>query len=196
MRGGSPPPRSAAPPRQRRPRQTTASSAAGTSSRLRSSGTRCSRGSPRSRGGQDRCRRSGSSPASGSAACSSSIPRCSPSTCRRKRGRFLVFLDFFWPVGLLLATGLSWVFLVQVGGDWGWRYLFLAAAFPAFLAFVARLTLPEPVLPRPARPYARGGRRASPDHRPRVDPDTLEAPIETRSSMRELVSKKLAAPPR
>src|SRR5688500_8344047 len=60
-----------------------------------------------------------------------------------RRGRFLVFLDFFWPVGLLLATGLSWLFLTQVGGDWNWRYLFLAASFPAFLAFVARLTLPE-----------------------------------------------------
>jgi MFS transporter, putative metabolite:H+ symporter len=61
----------------------------------------------------------------------------------QRRGRLLVLLDFFWPVGLLLATGLSWVFLEQVGGDWSWRYLFAAAAFPAFLAFVARLTLPE-----------------------------------------------------
>ncbi|MDQ3993570.1 MAG: MFS transporter, partial [Actinomycetota bacterium] len=61
----------------------------------------------------------------------------------QRRGRFLVFLDFFWPVGLLLATGLSWLFLEQVGGDWGWRYLFLVASFPAFLAFVARLSLPE-----------------------------------------------------
>ena len=61
----------------------------------------------------------------------------------QRRGRLLVLLDFFWPVGLLLATGLSWIFLEQVGGDWGWRYLFLAAAFPAFLAFLARLTLPE-----------------------------------------------------
>jgi MFS transporter, putative metabolite:H+ symporter len=61
----------------------------------------------------------------------------------QRRGRFLVFLDFFWPIGLLLATGLSWLFLEQVGGDWGWRYLFLVASFPAFLAFVARLSLPE-----------------------------------------------------
>ena len=61
----------------------------------------------------------------------------------QRRGRFLVVLDLFWPVGLLLATGLSWLFLEQVGGDWSWRYLFLAAAFPAFLAFVARLALPE-----------------------------------------------------
>jgi putative MFS transporter len=72
----------------------------------------------------------------------------------QNRGRFLVFLDFFWPVGLLLATGLSWVFLDQIGGDSGWRYLFLAASFPAFLAFFARLNLPE-------SPYwlARNGRR-------------------------------------
>ncbi|MFN2470377.1 MAG: MFS transporter [Gaiellaceae bacterium] len=61
----------------------------------------------------------------------------------QRRGRLLVLLDFFWPVGLLLATGLSYVFLDQIGGDWSWRYLFLAASFPAFMAFVARRTLPE-----------------------------------------------------
>ena len=110
----------------------------------------------------------------------------------QKRGRFLVFLDFFWPVGLLLATGLSWVFLVQVGGDWGWRYLFLAAAFPAFLAFVARLTLPE-------SPYylARRGRTQEAASVLReitgrnVDPDALQTPVETHSSVRDLVSERL-----
>src|SRR6266511_1278791 len=61
----------------------------------------------------------------------------------QRRGRFLVFLDFWWPGGLLLATGLSWVFLDRIGGDWSWRYLFLAASFPAFMAFVVRLSLPE-----------------------------------------------------
>src|SRR5215213_3526644 len=61
----------------------------------------------------------------------------------QRRARFLVLLDFFWPIGLLIATGLSWLFLDQVGGDWSWRYLFLAASFPAFLAFAARLSLPE-----------------------------------------------------
>jgi putative MFS transporter len=110
----------------------------------------------------------------------------------QRRGRFLVFLDFFWPVGLLLATGLSWLFLVQVGGDWGWRYLFLAASFPAFLAFVARLTLPE-------SPYylARKGRtdEAAAVLRQitgrQVDAGALEAPTETASSVRDLVSERL-----
>lgn len=57
------------------------------------------------------------------------------------RGRFLVFLDFFWPVGFLMATGLAFLFLNVL--DNAWRVLFLAAAFPAFLAFVARSTVPE-----------------------------------------------------
>ena len=110
----------------------------------------------------------------------------------QKRGRFLVVLDLFWPVGLLLATGLSWFFLEQVGGEWAWRWLFLAAAFPAFLAFVARLSLPE-------SPYflARRGRRAEAGQvleqitgRP-VAGDELAAAPETRSSMLELAVGKL-----
>src|SRR5262245_4509838 len=61
----------------------------------------------------------------------------------QRRGRLLVFLDFWWPVGLLLATGLSFVFLGHsVGGDNSWRWLFLAASFPAFLAFFVRRPLP------------------------------------------------------
>jgi MFS transporter, putative metabolite:H+ symporter len=59
----------------------------------------------------------------------------------QRRGRYLVLLDFFWPVGLLLAIGLSWVFLDRLGG--AWRWLFIAAALPAFLAYVARRALPE-----------------------------------------------------
>lgn len=59
----------------------------------------------------------------------------------QSRGRFLVFLDFFWPIGFLLALGLSFYFLVILGN--AWRLLFIAAAFPAFIAFVFRLTVPE-----------------------------------------------------
>jgi putative MFS transporter len=62
----------------------------------------------------------------------------------QRRGRLLVFLDLWWPVGLLLATGLSWIFIGHsIGGDNSWRWLFLAASFPAFLAFFVRRTLPE-----------------------------------------------------
>ncbi|MGH3036863.1 MAG: MFS transporter [Gaiellaceae bacterium] len=110
----------------------------------------------------------------------------------QKRGRYLVLLDFFWPVGLLAATGLSWFFLEQVGGEWAWRYLFLAAAFPAFLAFAARLALPE-------SPYwlARRGRteeaagvlgRITGRH---VDAEALAEEQQPRASMLELVSGRL-----
>jgi putative MFS transporter len=113
----------------------------------------------------------------------------------QRRGRLLVFLDFWWPVGLLLATGLSYVFLGPTFdrfGDWSWRYLFLAAAFPAFLAFLVRRTLPE-------SPYflARNGRSKEAAEvlseiagEPVAEAE-FEAPAETRSSIRDLVTGSL-----
>jgi len=97
-------------------------------------------------------------------------------------------------VGLLLATGLSWVFIGHsIGGSWDWRWLFLAASFPAFLAFVARRSLPE-------SPYflARQGREREAAEvlteitgKP-VEPGELTAPPEEpRSSVRELLADKL-----
>ena len=59
----------------------------------------------------------------------------------QSRGRFMVLLDFFWPIGFLLAIAFWWVFIIQGGGQW--RLLFVAAAFPAFVAFLARTTVPE-----------------------------------------------------
>jgi putative MFS transporter len=110
----------------------------------------------------------------------------------QNRGRFLVFLDFFWPIGLLLATGLSWVFLDQVGGDWGWRYLFLAASFPAFLAFVVRLRLPESpyYLARRGRLDEAAGVLESITGQ-NVEARELEAAEEPRGSVRELVAARL-----
>src|SRR5437867_5053856 len=64
----------------------------------------------------------------------------------QSRGRFMVLLDFFWPLGFLLAIGFWWAFIVQgitVGGLDSWRLLFLVAAFPAFIAFLARVAIPE-----------------------------------------------------
>jgi MFS transporter, putative metabolite:H+ symporter len=113
----------------------------------------------------------------------------------QRRGRLLVFLDFWWPIGLLVATGLSYVFLgpsFDRFGAWSWRYLFLAAAFPAFLAFVVRRTLPE-------SPYflARQGRSREAAEvlteitgRP-VEPADFAAPEEPRSSVRDLFAERL-----
>jgi putative MFS transporter len=110
----------------------------------------------------------------------------------QKRGRYLVLLDFFWPVGLLFATGLSWFFLEQVGGDWAWRYLFLAAAFPAFLAFAARLALPESPywLAQHGRTREAAGILGRITGRP-VDAETLSAESKPRASALELVSRRL-----
>ncbi|HEV8097533.1 MAG TPA: MFS transporter [Gaiellaceae bacterium] len=112
----------------------------------------------------------------------------------QRRGRLLVFLDFWWPVGLLLATFLSWIFIGHsVGGDNSWRWLFLAASFPALLAFVVRRSLPE-------SPYflARHGRSEEAAEvlteitgRP-VEPGELTAPPEEpRSTVRELWADRL-----
>jgi len=113
----------------------------------------------------------------------------------QRRGRLLVFLDFWWPVGLLLATGLSYVFLGPTFdrfGDWSWRYLFLAAAFPAFLAFLVRRTLPE-------SPYflARRGRTReaaevlSEIAGEPVEEADFEAASEPSSSVRDLIASAL-----
>jgi putative MFS transporter len=111
----------------------------------------------------------------------------------QRRGRLLVFLDFWWPVGLLFATGLSWVFIGHsIGDSWSWRWLFLAAAFPALMAFVVRRTLPE-------SPYflARHGRSSEAatvlteiTGRP-VEAGTFQASEEPVSSARELVAPAL-----
>jgi putative MFS transporter len=64
----------------------------------------------------------------------------------QSRGRFMVLLDFFWPLGFLLAIGFWWAFIVNgvtVAGLDPWRVLFIAAAFPAFIAAIARVTVPE-----------------------------------------------------
>jgi putative MFS transporter len=109
----------------------------------------------------------------------------------QRRGRFLVMLDFFWPVGLLLATGLSYLFLVQVGGESSWRWLFLAASFPAFMAFVVRLSLPESpyYLARQGRGREAGAVLAEITGR-RIEGDGFTAPPEARASALDLVAPR------
>ncbi|MFB6154672.1 MAG: MFS transporter [Haloferacaceae archaeon] len=72
-----------------------------------------------------------------------------------RRGRYLVYLDAFWPVGNVLAVLLAWTFLSALAGPGGavtvpvvgtvagWRLLFASAAFPALLVFVIRSQLRE-----------------------------------------------------
>jgi putative MFS transporter len=72
-----------------------------------------------------------------------------------RRGRYLVYLDAFWPIGNILAVVLAWVFLSALTGPGGtiaipgvgpvagWRVLFASAAFPALLVFVIRSQLHE-----------------------------------------------------
>src|SRR6056297_2311046 len=72
-----------------------------------------------------------------------------------RRGRYLVYLDAFWPIGNVLAVVLAWFFLDAIttsagtvavpvfGAVEGWRLLFLAASFPALLVFVIRAQLKE-----------------------------------------------------
>jgi putative MFS transporter len=107
----------------------------------------------------------------------------------QRRGRLLVFLDFWWPVGLLLATFLSWIFIGHnIGGDNSWRYLFLAASFPAFLAFFVRRTLPESpyFLARQGRSQEAAEVLTEIEGRP-VSASEVTAPAEPKSSMRELL---------
>lgn len=56
-----------------------------------------------------------------------------------RRGRYLVYLELFWPLGTLVSVAVAWVVLsalavdgVTFGVD-AWRVLFVVAAFPALL---------------------------------------------------------------
>ena len=76
----------------------------------------------------------------------------------QRRGRLLVFLDFWWPVGLLLATGLSYIFLgpTSTGSATGAGATSSSPprsrpSSPSSPPHAAR----EPVLPRAPRPRRR-----------------------------------------
>src|SRR6056297_2271194 len=71
-----------------------------------------------------------------------------------RRGRYLVYLDAFWPLGNVFAVVLAWVFLSALptggtiavpvfGAVESWRLLFASASFPALLVFVIRSQLRE-----------------------------------------------------
>ncbi|GAD53564.1 niacin transporter niaP [Halarchaeum acidiphilum MH1-52-1] len=71
-----------------------------------------------------------------------------------RRGRYLVYLDAFWPLGYGFAVAIAWLFLSYLpsggtvsipvfGAVAGWRLLFVASAIPGLLVFAVRYGLSE-----------------------------------------------------
>lgn len=59
---------------------------------------------------------------------------------RAMRGKFLVFIEFFWTFGSMFVTGLAWLIL----SDKGWRVLIYATAVPVTIScIVSYFYLPE-----------------------------------------------------
>ena len=115
--------------------------------------------------GPGRCRPSASWPASASARCSSSTRPCWPSTCpRRSAAASSSSSTSSGRSGSCSPPGSPGSSSTRLVATAAWRWLFLAASFPAFLAFVARVSLPE-------SPYylARKGRQRGGGRRPRAD---------------------------
>jgi MFS transporter, putative metabolite:H+ symporter len=58
---------------------------------------------------------------------------------KEKRGRYLVLLESFWAVGVLLAAGLAWLVVPHLG----WRWLLAISAIPGVIIFFIRRDIPE-----------------------------------------------------
>lgn len=56
-----------------------------------------------------------------------------------KRGRYLVLLESFWALGVLLAAGLAWLIVPRLG----WRALLAVSAVPGLIVFLIRRGVPE-----------------------------------------------------
>jgi MFS transporter, putative metabolite:H+ symporter len=56
-----------------------------------------------------------------------------------KRGRYLVLLESFWAIGVVLAAGLAWLVVPHMG----WRWLLAISAIPGVIIFFIRRDIPE-----------------------------------------------------
>jgi putative MFS transporter len=56
-----------------------------------------------------------------------------------KRGRYLVLLEAFWALGAVLAAGLAWLVVPNLG----WRWLLAISALPGLLILFIRRLVPE-----------------------------------------------------
>jgi MFS family permease len=56
------------------------------------------------------------------------------------RGRFLIYIEYFWTIGSIFVAGMAWLFLSQSG----WRILTMVTAIPVAIALIGSiLILPE-----------------------------------------------------
>lgn len=58
-----------------------------------------------------------------------------------KRGRYLVLLESFWALGVVVAAGLAW--LLVPNPNFGWRWLLGISAVPGVIIFFIRRSIPE-----------------------------------------------------
>jgi MFS transporter, putative metabolite:H+ symporter len=58
---------------------------------------------------------------------------------KEKRGRYLVLLESFWAVGVVIAAGLAWLVVPHLG----WRWLLAISALPGVIIFFIRRDIPE-----------------------------------------------------
>jgi putative MFS transporter len=56
-----------------------------------------------------------------------------------KRGHYLVLLESFWALGVVVAAGLAWLVVPSLG----WRWLLALSAIPGLLVFFIRRHVPE-----------------------------------------------------
>jgi putative MFS transporter len=57
----------------------------------------------------------------------------------KKRGRYLVLLESFWALGVIVAAGLAWLIVPNLG----WRWLLGVSAIPGLIIFFIRRGIPE-----------------------------------------------------
>ncbi len=57
----------------------------------------------------------------------------------KQRGRYLVLLESFWALGVILAAGLAWLIVPNLG----WRALLAVSALPGLIIFFIRRDIPE-----------------------------------------------------
>lgn len=55
------------------------------------------------------------------------------------RGRMLMFVEYFWSIGTIVAAGIAWAMLEQ----WGWRWFVGLCSIPVCLALLGFTILPE-----------------------------------------------------